>query len=102
MNLKDRTARIISYSWIIFVLFYILRRMNITATYSTFLPTASKTVIYNIGMGFSWFGILSMPAFLLLILTKPEEQHEHKILRFGFFMLALITASILIAYFALR
>jgi len=98
-NLKERIARALSHIWIIIVLWYVIKRLNVSTLHSTILPTASPTLIYNIGMSICWFGILSMPSFLLLMLTKECVDCGNRILKSGFIILFIVALILFVLWF---
>ncbi len=98
-DLKEKIARILAHLWILVVLWYVIKRLNISLLHNTFLPTASPTLVYNIGMSISWFGILSMPSFLLLMLTKDYTNSGNRILKYGFTILFIIALILFVLWF---
>lgn len=99
LNLKERIARILAHTWIIVVLWYVIRRLNVSVLHKSILPTASPTLIYNIGMSICWFGILSMPSFLLLMLTKESVDAGNKIVKYGFTILFIVALILFVLWF---
>jgi len=99
---KEKIARGLAYVWILFILIYILKRLNASLTHSTLLPSIPSVMVYNIGMTMCWFGILSMPSILLLVITKPFYDTGSRIMKSLFYVAFIITAIVFIVMYSLK